>query len=226
MQHSHAIDALRESIGDDLIARGIDEGKIHAAPCSFTDVTRCRPASERERWIVFLGRFIENKNPLLLARAIPKVIARCPDVHVYFLGRGYLQGQLEALIQDLNVADQATIRFEPRPTRILNRSSIFVSLQVLENYPSQSLLEAMACGNAVVATDIGETRRLVDEKNGIRIPPDEEALADAIVQLLDDPHLSRKQQASRQRVLSEHTPERFFRHITRVYEQAVERAHH
>jgi glycosyltransferase involved in cell wall biosynthesis len=133
---------------------------------------------------------------------------------------------LEALIQESNITDHVTIRFEPRPTRILNRSSIFVSLQILENYPSQSLLEAMACGNAVVATDIGETWRLVDEKNGIRIPSSPEALADAIVNLLDDPHLSRKQQASRQRVLSEHTPERFFRHITHVYRQAAERAYH
>lgn len=221
MRRSHVIDALRGTIRDDLIDRGIGKAKVIAAPCSFTDVSRCQSASKREKWIVFLGRFIENKAPLLMARAIPQIITQHPDAHFYFLGEGYLQGQLESWVRELGIVDYVTIRFEPQPTEILNRSSIFVSLQVLENYPSQSLLEAMACGNAIVATDVGETWRLVDEQNGIRIPPTKEALTDAIIQLLNDPDLSQKQQVSRERVLSAHTPERFFQHIMRVYQQAV-----
>jgi glycosyltransferase involved in cell wall biosynthesis len=221
MQHSHAIDALRGSIRDDLVTRGIDEEKIDAAPCSFTDISQCQPASKREKWVVFLGRFIENKDPLLLARAIPQVIAHHPDAHFYLLGEGYLRNQLESLVRELGIVDHVTIRFEPHPTEILNQSSIFASLQVLENYPSQSLLEAMACGNAIVATDVGETWRLVDEQNGIRISPNKTALANAIIQLLNDPELSQKQQASQQRVFSEHTPERFFQYITQVYWRAA-----
>ena len=224
MRRSHVVDALRGAIRDDLIDRGISEAKVIAAPCSFTDISRCQPASKREKWIVFLGRFIENKAPLLLARSIPQVIARYPDAHFYLLGEGYLQGRLESLVHELGIVDYVTIRFEPHPTKILNRSSIFVSLQVLENYPSQSLLEAMACGNAIVATDVGETWRLVDEQNGVRIPATKDALADAIIQLLNDSELSQKQRASRQRVFSEHTPERFFHYITQVYRRAAEGA--
>ena len=221
MRRSHVVDALRGTIRDDLIERGISEDKVITAPCSFTDINCCQPVPKREKWVIFLGRFIKNKNPLLLIRAIPKVIARHPDAHFYLLGKGYLQDQLESLIHKLGIVDQVTIRFEPHPTEVLNRSSIFVSLQVLENYPSQSLLEAMACGNAIIATDVGETWRLVDDKNGLRIPPTKKALAKAIVALLKDPQLRQKQRASRQRVLSEHTPERFFAHITQVYRQAV-----
>jgi glycosyltransferase involved in cell wall biosynthesis len=96
-------------------------------------------------------------------------------------------------------------------------------LQVLENYPSQSLLEAMACGNAVVATDVGETWRLVDDENGIRAPPRPDAIADAIVELLTNPDLPQLAFASRQRVLEEHTPGRFYDYITRVYRRAAVR---
>jgi len=217
MRRCHAIDALSLSIRDDLVARGVDSGKIQVAPCSFTDLTLCQPAPHKKRWVVFLGRFVEIKNPLLLAQAIPKVITQVSDVHFYFLGEGYLQPQLEQLVQDLGIANYVTIRFEPNPTEVLNQSSIFVSLQAEENYPSQSLLEAMACGNAIVATDVGETWRLVDEANGFRIPPTVDAVADAIIKLLKDPLLTQRGLVSRQRVLLEHTPERFFAYIANLY---------
>lgn len=217
MQRSHAIDALSTSIRNDLIVRGFDGDRIYVAPCSFTDPSSCKPDPQKRKWVVFLARFIDEKNPLLLAAAIPKVINRVPDAHFYFLGRGYLREQLEELLRKTDVADHATIGFEPRPTAILSQSSIFASLQTDDNYPSQSLLEAMACANAIVATDVGETWRLVDEANGRRVPPETDAVAGAIAELLDDPKLSQYQAVSRQRVLTDHTRERFFSYITSVY---------
>ena len=72
---------------------------------------------------------------------------------------------------------------------ILNRTAINVQLQEDDNYPSQSLLEGMASGNAIVATDVGLTRRLVDESNGILIPSPSAtgALAKAIKWMLGHP---------------------------------------
>ena len=224
MQRCHAIDALSVSIRDDLVARGVDGSKIQVAPCSFTDAALCQPAPRKQKWVVFLGHFVGIKNPLLLAQAIPKVVAQDSDVHFYFLGEGYLQSRLEHLVQNLDIANYVTIRFEPNPTQVLNQSSIFVSLQTGENYPSQSLLEAMACGNAIVATDVGETWRLVDEANGFRIPPTVDAVADAIIRLLKDPLLTQRGLVSRQRILSEHTPERFFVYIANLYRMAVKTA--
>jgi len=221
LQRCHAIDALKLSIRDNLIARGIDGSKIHVAPGSFTDISLCQPASHRKKWVVFSARLIDHKNPFLLVQAIPKVIALDPDIHFYILGQGHLQPQLEALFQELNVTDYVTIRFEPQPTQILNQSSIFVSLQAEDNYPSQSLLEAMACGNAIVATNVGETWRLVDDKNGILVPPTADAVAKAIISLLKDPLLTQRGLASRQRVLSEHTPERFLGYIGNLYQTAA-----
>ena len=224
MQRCHAIDALSVSIRDDLVARGVDGSKIQVAPCSFTDAALCQPAPRKQKWVVFLGHFVGIKNPLLLAQAIPKVVAQDSDVHFDFLGEGYLQSRLEHLVQGMGIANYVTIRFEPNPTQVLNHSSIFASLQAEENYPSQSLLEAMACGNAIVATDVGETWRLVDEANGFRIPPTVDAVADAIIRLLKDPLLTQRGLVSRQRILSEHTPERFFVYIANLYRMAVKTA--
>jgi glycosyltransferase involved in cell wall biosynthesis len=218
MRLSKRIDALSATIRDDLVRRGIEAQKIQIAPGSFTDLTLCQPAPIKRKEVVFAARFVDVKNPLLFAHAIPILLRHHPDAHVWFLGNGPLETQIR---QELNVAQHVTIRFEPQPTRVLNHSSIFVSLQSQENYPSQSLLEAMACANAIVATDVGETWRLVDETNGMRVLPSAEAVAAAIVALLDNPELPRLQQASRQRVLAHHTAERFYEYINSVYNNAL-----
>jgi glycosyltransferase involved in cell wall biosynthesis len=93
---------------------------------------------------------------------------------------------------------------------VLARTKIFVSLQRYENYPSQSLLEAMASGCAVIATDVGDTRLLLDESCALLIPRDADALAAAIRSLLDDgPRRAALGEAARARVLKDHTVERF-----------------
>jgi glycosyltransferase involved in cell wall biosynthesis len=221
MQRSQVIEALSDSIRADLLHRGLPADKVVVAPCSFTDLSRCTPTWPKERWVLFVGRFVEIKQPLLLIEAVPKVIAHHSDVHFYFLGEGGLQPQMEARLQQLGVTDAVTIRFDPQPTQLLNRSGIFVSLQTEENYPSQSLLEAMACGNAIVATNVGETWRLVDETNGLCVQPEGNQVADALLTLLADPTLEKRQQMSRQRVLADYTPERFFGYMQDVYRRAA-----
>lgn len=217
MKRASAIDALSWSIRSDLLARAIDPDKIRVAPNSFTDLSRCCPAHPKKKWVVFVGRLEGLKNPLLLAHAIPTVLAAHPDAHFFFIGSGAEEKRLLTFVRDQNLEANVTVQFDPVPTRILAQSSIFVSLQREENYPSQSLLEAMACGNAIVATDSGETWRLVDSTNGVRVDCDAEPIGAAIVRLLDDPQLRQRQEASRQRILTEHTPEKYFDYITGVY---------
>ena len=71
--------------------------------------------------------------------------------------------------------------------KYLKQSKIFISIQKDNNYPSQSLLEAMACENAIIASDVGETRKLVTENEGILVPLSAEKIADAIQFLLENP---------------------------------------
>lgn len=221
MRHCDVIDALSESRKADVVHNGISPDKIFVNPGSFTDYSLCKPDSNKKKWVVFLARLIEEKGPHILVKAIPKILAKEPDVRFFILGQGYMQSHLERLLRDLNVAEKTTLRFETQPTHILNQSQIFTSLNLVNSYPNQALLEAMGCGNAIVATDVGENWRLVDEANGIRVFPEPETVADAIVNLLQDSQLAQKQEASRQRALTEHTPERFFDYITQVYREAI-----
>jgi glycosyltransferase involved in cell wall biosynthesis len=78
------------------------------------------------------------------------------------------------------------------------RASVFVQSSQWEGLPSV-LVEAMACGTPVVATDCpGGTREILDDgRLGRLVPPgDPHALADAILQTLDHP-LSREAMAAK-----------------------------
>jgi hypothetical protein len=44
--------------------------------------------------------------------------------------------------------------FRAHPTYILGEASEFVSIQTKNNHPSQSVLEAMNCGNTIIASDV------------------------------------------------------------------------
>lgn len=178
-----AIDCLSETIAAG-VRRRLRTGcktPIHVSPCSFTDYTCVQRASKRDIDVAFISRPVAHKGHDLLQDAL---------------------GRLPPLI----VSDGPT----NDPFGLLARSKIFLSLQDHENYPSQALLEAMASGCAIIATDVGETRRLVDESCGALIPRDGVALAQAIERLLaDQPTLFRMGEAARTRAVARHTVERF-----------------
>jgi glycosyltransferase involved in cell wall biosynthesis len=97
---------------------------------------------------------------------------------------------------------------------LLSRSKIFLSIQKWNNYPYQTLLEAMSCECAIIATDVGETRKIVDDECAVLIPYDASALRDAIFFLLSNPARVRELgKNARKRLLREHTIERYMEYF-------------
>jgi glycosyltransferase involved in cell wall biosynthesis len=73
----------------------------------------------------------------------------------------------------------------PEVAALMRRSHLFVLPSRAENLP-ESIIEAMACGLPIVATDVGGVRELVDERVGTLVPPnDSAALAHALERVLD-----------------------------------------
>jgi glycosyltransferase involved in cell wall biosynthesis len=217
-----AIDALTESARVDLIQRGLSDGKILVSDGSVVDVDHFHPAPEKEPWVVFAGRLVEEKNPLLFVEAVPAVLEAVPSARFFLLGEGPLAPFVERALDRLNLRGVAEIGFRSDPAPVLSKARVFVSLQREDNYPSQSLLEAMACGAAAVATDVGFTWKLVDDTTGIRVKPDSARIAEAVIGLLKDPaRCARLGRAARQRVEGRHTEKVYRGHLDRLYAQAV-----
>lgn len=201
--------------------------KIHVSPCSFTDYSRFQPAAQKENVVVFAGRLEPFKNPLLFVDAVglAAVGLRQAGWRCEMYGDGELKSQVEGRIAQRGVADLVSLDRVPDLSGPLARARVFTSLQETENYPSQVLLEAMACGNAIIATDVGDTSRLVDELVGVPLPDAQpETLARELLGLVSDSgRVDALAAQARERILEEHSVARYADYLEGFWQNALAR---
>ena len=139
--------------------------------------------------ILGVGRFSAQKNFQLLLRAFAALRRERP-ARLILLGDGELRPELEALARTLGIGDDIEMPgFDPNPFRFMARAGVYVLSSDWEGLPT-ALIEAMACGCPVVATDClgGPREILFDGKLGRIVPrADVDALAAAISATLDAP---------------------------------------
>jgi glycosyltransferase involved in cell wall biosynthesis len=135
---------------------------------------------------------------------------------------------MRALATELGLADVVELpgRVDPEAMRgMLGGASIACLSSVWEGMPG-AVMEAMACGLPVVATDVSGTREVVaDGESGLLVPPcDPPALARALARLLDDPELrTRLGTAGRRRMEERFSLEAMLDAKERLYRELVER---
>jgi glycosyltransferase involved in cell wall biosynthesis len=218
LQKCACVDALTEGVRMDLLQRGIAGEKIVVPSGSAIDVEQYQPSPAKDLWVVFVGRLIEGKNPVLFLEAVPAILRAVPAARFFLLGEGPLRQQVEQALDRLRLRGVVELGFRVDLMPVLGKARVFVSLQRQDNYPSQSLLEAMACGAVPVATDVGLTWKLVDETTGIRVKPDAGPIAEAVIALLQDSQrCDRLGRAARRRVVEQHSDERYRVYLGSLY---------
>ena len=174
-----------------------------------------------EKLVLFVGRMAQEKNPELLIHAVNEMNKAGTQVKVSMFGEGPLAQKVKSAIADLNLDDIIETGFTKTPQHYLSKAAIFVSLQSGDNYGSQSLLEAMNSGCAVVATNAGETKRIINESNGILVGFNKNELADALTRLVNDPsHTAALGRNGKALVKSEYTADSYASYLEKLYEQA------
>jgi glycosyltransferase involved in cell wall biosynthesis len=197
-----------------------DDRRLCVSPCSFVDYSRTYVAT-KEPLLAFLGRLDPLKNPLLFVEVVRSVRQVYPRVRAVMLGDGLLRKDVERQIRRYGLDGVVTVKFHPRPEVILSQALVFISIQSLDNYPSQSLIEAMACGCAVVASDFGETYKLVSDDTGFRVGLDVESISEKVLWLLNHSDVAYQMGLrARKKVMSEHTIERFGSYLEELYKTA------
>jgi sugar transferase (PEP-CTERM/EpsH1 system associated) len=174
--------------------------------CNGVDVVRFRPAAEAPGGPLVIGgvgRLEAVKNFELLARAFAQ-LARDGDrdSRLVLVGEGSQRRPITAALAAAGLADRATIAGarDDVPEQ-MRRFGVFVLPSHAEGI-SNTILEAMASGLPVIATDVGGNRELVaDGETGFLVPPgDVAAMADRLVRYRDDQALrSRHARAARAR---------------------------
>jgi glycosyltransferase involved in cell wall biosynthesis len=130
-----------------------------------------------------------QKGHAVLLDALAKVAGKHPQLHVLIAGDGELRPELENRSRELHLESQVHFLGTRKDIPdLLSASDSFVLPSLWEGMP-MALIEAMASGLPVVATDVSGTREvMVDGETGLMVPPgDPDQLAQAIDQILSNP---------------------------------------
>ena len=159
---------------------GVPAGRVVVIPNAIDPADW--PAAGRTGDVVFLGRLDPVKDvPTLVA-----AVARLPGVHLHVYGDGADRPRVVAAAR--SIADRVTLHGTiPRPQVALTRAGVLVLPSLAEGF-GLVLIEAMAAGVPVVATDVAGVRDVVrDGVTGLLVPPaDPAAMAVAIGRVLND----------------------------------------
>ncbi len=198
--------------------------KVHVVRCG-VDTAVFQPAStpttqDRPPFTVLcIGTLYEVKGQTYLVEACRRLVEAGVDVRAWLVGEGQYRDRLAAQIDAAGLAGRVHLlgrRTRAEIADLLRQADVLAVPSVptadgrREGIPVV-LMEAMASGVAVVASDLSGIPELVtDGETGLLAPPrDAAALANALARLAADPALRRRLgEAGRERVLAEYDVER------------------
>ncbi len=193
-----ALIAISQGVADDLIGEiGVRPERVTVIhnPIDKREIRERASAPLEHPWfergkppvVLGAGRFVAQKDFATLLRAFARVRAK-REARLLILGEGPERLALESLAQELGVAADVSLPgFVVNPLPYMKRASVFVMSSAWEGF-GHVLLEALACGCAVVSTDCpsGPAEILEGGSFGPLVPVgDDAALAGAVEGVLD-----------------------------------------
>ena len=173
-----------------IIPNGIDLNFFRPDAARVPGLDDARPR------ILFVGRFEPRKGLKHLLTAMPEIVKHVPNVELVVVGTGLLgysyKSYLSKEVQE-HVRWAGLVQNEERP-KYYASCDVYCSPATGQESFGIVLLEAMATGKPVVASDIDGYRSVMtDGQEGLMVPPcDPPALANAIVKILLDREAARR----------------------------------
>ena len=166
-----------------MIPNGVGPARLTPRPVARAELN----VDERAIVIGFVGRLVEQKAPHILVEGFAAAVKRQPELRLAMVGNGPLMESLRELGSRLGVADKIFWLGERDARGVLAAFDVFALASRKEGLP-YVVLEAMAAGLPIVATESAGVEILIDpEVNGIVTPTDNaNAMTDAFVALASD----------------------------------------
>jgi len=209
LRRADAFVAITDGVVEELEGAGVRAEIVHRIP-NGVDTRRFGPVKPGERAtlrqrlgiaatdsvVVYTGRLVSYKGLPVLLRAWKRIRRAREGVRLILVGAGGLdmhdcEDELKRFVEEHGLGDSVTFTGDvDNVPDYLRASDVFVLPSEDDAFPS-SLVEAMACGLAVIATPVGAMASVVEHgRNGLMVAPGEEAeLHEALRGLLDDAEL-------------------------------------
>ena len=209
-----------------LVPNGVDTARFReVAPGAREEVRRSLGIGSRFMWLA-VGRFESAKDYPTMVRAFAAVRAKEPRAELVLVGRGSLQAETEALVQELGVEGIRFAGVRSDVPEVMSAADGYVMSSAWEGMP-MVLLEAAAAGLPIVATTVGGNHEVVlNEESGFLVPPrDHEALGAAMARLGELPEDRRLEMGRRgqQHIRSHYGLDRVAERWEEIYRRVLAR---
>ena len=151
--------------------------------------------------ILFVGRLSEQKGIQYIIESIPSINKKIKNIKLLIVGEGTYKKELTRTIKKLNLESKVEFKGALPKNELVdyyNLADVVVMPSLAGRTGTEGqglvLLEAMACGKAVVGTNIGGIKDIIkDGENGLLVKQKEsKELANKIVNLLKDSKLRKR----------------------------------
>jgi len=238
---SHLIHANSDAVKKFLVQQGVPERKIMTV-YNGLDMSRVMPppSTTREQALALFGlpdnrpliTIVANirheiKNHRMFIRMAQRVREAFPQAAFVLAGEGELTEEIKAVAASAGLADDTFfIGRCDKIAELLFVSEICVLTSWAEGF-SNSILEYMAAGRPVVATDVGGAREAIahGESGYVVKSDDDERMAEHVLSLLKDPERAREMgNRGRERVREHFSDHAQLKNTTAMYERLLSRS--
>lgn len=224
---ANGIISVTDGIKNVLVERYKIPASKMAVISNGTDAEHFRPIPQEEarektglekdkRYVGFVGSCYPYHDIPTLINAAPAIIERYPDVRFVIVGEGVARKEWEGMVREKGITDYFIFTgykpYEIIPYYI-NAFEVCVAPFTIERNQNigispMKLFDYLACGKAVVGSDIREAGDILKTMNigATVLPEDAKALAEAIIKLMENPNIRKEMgERGRELVLKEFT---------------------
>ena len=215
---NHKVKVIPNGVNLNKFNKGIDRKKIkveHGIPI-------------QSKVVLFTGAIEEYKGVEYLIKAFKKVLNYEKTSYLIIVGSGTLLKQLKEMTLELEISDNVIFAGYVRDGDLpyyYSASDLFVLPSISEKEGFGIVqLEAMACGKPVICTNLPGVNEVdKDEVASIHVPPkDSEALANAMIKLLEDENLAKRMGENGRKLVEEkYTWEKIAEETEKVYYEVI-----
>lgn len=177
--------------------------------------------SENDFILIYPANLTAGKNHYMLFDAVKAALAKHKNIRLLCPGQQELIDDYTARVKELGIDDKVEfLGYRRDIEKLAGLSNVSVSASVREGLPV-NLIEAMAIGNAIVATDVRGNRDVVKNNvNGFIVKLGEsQDMADKICQLMDHPELCREFKEKNIEMVNDYSTDSVIHEMVRIYKE-------